>query len=54
MITLLPEARNIKVIPCEIYKEDYPRLAVSKKDLNYTVWRTKQKSQILKKVVKKC
>lgn len=49
MITLLPEARNVKVIPCEIYKEDYPRLSVSKKDLNFVVWNVKEKSQILKK-----
>ena len=52
MITLLPEARNVKVIPCEIYKEDYPRLSVSKAELNYTVWRPKEKSQILEKAKK--
>ena len=49
MITLLPEARNVCVIPCEMYKEDYPRLSVSKNNLNRTIWNTKEKSQILKK-----
>lgn len=41
-----PEAHNIKVIPCMMYKEPR-RLSVSKDDYSYVTWNSKDKSQII-------
>ena len=49
IMNIIPGARNVKLIPCKIYKEDYPRLSVSKDDYSFTIWKAKDKSQILKK-----
>lgn len=40
------DAVNIKVIPCKIVEEP-PRLSVSKDDYSYTIWNSKQESQII-------
>ena len=44
-------AVNIKIIPCNIFV-DSPRLSVSRDNYSYTVYNSKQKSQIIDKEVK--
>lgn len=46
ILNVFPSAKNLKVIPCEIYKEP-PRLSVSRDSYSHTIYNAKEESQIL-------